>query len=80
MDKEKFEVKERLRNIVTVSEFEDLIDQIMLSDEEKQILRMIYKDKKTISYIADTIGLSERSVKKKHSKALLKIGKSFASL
>lgn len=75
MKKEKHEVKERLRDIVTVSEFEELINNLMISEEEKQILRMIYKERKTISYIADTLGMTESNVRKKHSKILLKIGR-----
>lgn len=46
----------------------------MLSDEDKTILRMYYIDEKQMSYIADILGLSEVTVKKKHRKALLKIG------
>lgn len=47
----------------------------MLSDEEKQILWMRYKEKKTLQCIADEIGLSEIAVKKKHRKMLMKIGR-----
>lgn len=47
----------------------------MLSDEEKQILWMHYKEKKTLQCIADEIGLSEIAVKKKHRKMLMKIGR-----
>lgn len=47
----------------------------MLSEEEKKILWMHYKEKKTLQCIADEIGLSEIAVKKKHRKMLMKIGR-----
>lgn len=74
MDKKKKEIKDRLRNMTTVSEFEEVLNNLILSEEEKQILRLLYREKKTVSYIADILGMSESSVKKKHSKILMKIG------
>ena len=47
----------------------------MLSEEEKKILWLRYKEKKTFLCIADEIGLSEIAVKKKHRKMLMKIGR-----
>ena len=49
----------------------------MLSEEEKTILRMHYKEQKPLCYIADELGMSEITVKKKHRKMLMKIGKLF---
>ena len=49
----------------------------MLSEEEKQILWMHYKEEKSLLYIADTLGMSETTIKKKHRKILMKIGKAF---
>lgn len=47
----------------------------MLSQEEKKILEMHYREGHTLSYIADEIGMSEISVKKKHARILMKVGK-----
>lgn len=77
MNPDKKEIKERLRNMRTISEFNEFLDKILISEEEKEIMRLIYKEKKTLTYVADTLGMSESSVKKKHSKILLKIGKYF---
>lgn len=77
MKPEKKEAKKKLKNITKVSDFEELLEQVMLSEEEKQILRMIYKDQKTLDYVADTLGMSLRNVQHKHSKILLKVGKMF---
>lgn len=77
MDKEKTATRNKLRQIHSVKDFESLLDQTMLSDEDKTILRLHYKDQKSLSYIADTLGMSEATVKKRHSKILLKVGKMF---
>lgn len=77
MKKETREIKQKLENITKVSDFEELLEQTMLSEEEKQIIRMRYKDQKSFGYIADILGMSERNAHKKYSKALIKIGKMF---
>lgn len=77
MDRKNAKTRNNLRQIGSVKDFEDLLSQTMLSEEEKDILRLHYRDGKTMSYIADMLGLSEIAVKKKHRKILLKIGKMF---
>ena len=75
MDKKNAETRTKLKDIGSVKEFGDLMEQTMLSEEEKKILWMHYKEKKTLQCIADEIGLSEIAVKKKHRKMLMKIGR-----
>ena len=75
MDKKNAEIRKELKQISSVRDFESLIEQTMLSKEEKQILWLHYKEQKTLSCIADELGMSEISVKKKHKKILMKIGK-----
>ena len=77
MDRENAVARKKLKQIETVKEFEELLSLVMLSEEEKQMLRMHYKDKKTMQCIADEMGLSEISVKKMHKRALTKIRKLF---
>ena len=77
MDKRNAETRKHLKEIETIAEFESILNQIMLSKEEKQILNMIYKDKQTVSFIACELGMSESSVKSKHRKLLDKISKLF---
>ena len=77
MDKETAKARKGLRNIETIRDFEEVLRTIMLSEEEKEILRLHYRDNKTLAYIADTIGMSEANVKKIHRKMLLKISKLF---
>ena len=47
----------------------------MISEEDKEILRMIYIEKKTLSYIADTKGYTLSAIKSKHRKLVSKISK-----
>lgn len=69
--------RKKLKQISSVKDFESLIEQTMLSEEEKKILWLHYKEQKTMAFIADELGMSEITVKKKHSKMLMKIGKMF---
>lgn len=77
MDKHNAKTRKKLKQIHSVKDFENLIEQTMLSEEEKKILRMHYKEQQTLGFIADTLGMSEITIKKKHKKILLKIGKMF---
>lgn len=77
MDKENAKTKRKLKKIGSVFEFEELLEQSMLSEEEKSILRKIYKEQKSLPCVADELGMSESTAKRKHHKALLKIGKLF---
>lgn len=77
MDKGAARTRNKIKRISSVKDFEDLLSQTMLSEEEKQILRMHYHEKKPLSVIADSLGMAEVTVKKKHSRILLKIGNMF---
>lgn len=75
MDKKNAETRNKLKQISSVEDFEQLIEYTMLSEEERNIVSMYYKEKKSMQYIADVLGMSESSVKKKHRNALMKVGK-----
>lgn len=70
MDKENAETRKKLKGISSVEEFRDILERTMLSEEEKQILLMHYKDKKSLTYIADELGMSEATVKENIVKCL----------
>lgn len=61
----------------TVAEFEDILEKILMSEEEKTLFKLLYKEHKSLGYIADTLGMSESAVKTKHKKLLMKIGSYF---
>lgn len=67
--------RNKLKEIPTKKELEDLVDKLILSDDERNIILMHYRDKKPLSYIADVIGITKSSVNKKHKSTLLKISK-----
>jgi len=75
MDEETQKTRKKLKGISSVKEFNDLLDRTMLSTEEKQILILYYKEQKTLTYIADFLGMSEITIKRKRKKLLMKIGK-----
>lgn len=75
MDDENARTRNKVKNIRTVAEFEDLIGSAMITEEEREIMRMHYKDGKTLSYISYELGMSEATIKRKHRKILMKIGK-----
>lgn len=73
MNEKTAKAKRKLKSLYRVNDFNDLLDSLMLSEDERNILELKYHKNKTISYIADTLGMSESSVKKKHTKAMEKI-------
>ena len=56
-------------------EFETLIDRMMLSDEEEQMMRLYYMKHKTFNEIADELGYSEVGIAKMHQRIVKKIRK-----
>lgn len=73
MNEKTAKAKRKLKSLYRVNDFNDLLDSLMLSEDERNILELKYHQNKTISYIADTLGMSESSVKKKHTRAMEKI-------
>lgn len=77
MDEETKKTRNRLKKIVKVKDFEDLINQTMLNEEERKMMELIYKEKKSMACIADELGMAEITVKKKHGKILKKMSNMF---
>lgn len=75
MDKETKETRDKLKNISTLKEFNFILNEIVLSEEERILLRLHYIEQKPLSYISDELGMSEPTIKRKHRKLLLKITK-----
>ena len=77
MDKQTARTRSKLKQISSIEEFENILNGAMLSDEEKQLLELHYKEQKPLIYIADELGMSEATVKRKHRKLLMKLGRVF---
>lgn len=72
---EHIETRKKLKGIASVSSFTSLINSVTLSQTDKQILVLHYLDDKDFAYIADTLGFSESTIKKRHRKILAKLSK-----
>ena len=70
---ETIETRKRLKDIASISTFDELLEQSTLSDLDKEILRLHYLKEKDFRYIGDTLGYAEITIKKRHLKALSKI-------
>lgn len=68
-------IRQKLRGICNLSDFYNLINRCVLSDEEKRIIEMHYIKDYELSYIGDILGYSESTMKRKHCRILKKIGK-----
>ncbi len=68
-------IQHKLEDIAEMRTFEDLINSLTISEEDKRIMELHYLEDKSFSFIADTLGYSESWVKKKHLKILKKVSK-----
>ena len=67
--------RRKLQGIASISTFQDILKQTILSEEEKHLIVLHYLENKDFRYIADMLGYSETTIKRKHKKALNKISK-----
>lgn len=72
---EHIETRNKVKEIVEIQTFSELLDKCILSDEEREIMKLHYLRGKNFSYIGDLLGYSESSIKKKHRKILRKLNK-----
>lgn len=63
----------KLQQICEVEEFEQILKQCILTEDERTILRLHYLEGKNLAYIGDVLGWSESTVKAKHRKILKKL-------
>lgn len=67
---EHMQAKNKIRKITVKTQFEEILEQAMLSEQEKELMRLYYIEKKSFAHIADGLGFSESGVIKKHKKIL----------
>ena len=72
---EHIKTRHKVKGISTPSGFEEILSSVILSDVDKEILRMHYLKELSFMDIAGNLGFSESGVKKRHKKALRKIAK-----
>lgn len=72
---EHINTKHKLKEICEVKTFEDLLNSCTLTEEDKTIIRLHYLKGKDLAYIADILGFSESTIKRRHKKILIKLNK-----
>lgn len=77
MDYDRKRTRDKIKNITTIKDFDDLLSQTMLNDDDIKIMEMIYKDRLPLGVIADRLCMSESTVKRKHKRILVKMSKMF---
>ncbi len=65
--------KKRVKKINKKSTFNSILEESMLDEKEKQMMRMHYMEGKSFDFIADTLGYSKAGILKMHKRVLSKI-------
>lgn len=69
------ETRNAINAIPRKDDLRSLLDGINIDPMDREIMRMRYEEKKSWDYIADTIGYSLSTVKRRHARILNKISK-----
>lgn len=75
MPSEHIKTRNKIKEIASITTFNELIEACTLTDEDKELLRLHYLQGKDFRYIGDKLGFAESTVKKRHRKALQKLNK-----
>ena len=75
MSSEHINVRRKIKEIPSITSFNDLLERSTLSDEDKELLRLHYLEDKDFRFIGDSLGYSESTIKYRHKKALKKLSK-----
>lgn len=67
------ETRKKIKSINRKVDFNSLIEECMLSDKEKQLMRLHYVEDKDFNFIADTLGYTSAGVIKMHKRILNKL-------
>lgn len=67
------EIKQKVKSINEKTAFNAILDNSMLSEREKTMMKMYYIEKHDFDFIADTLGYSKIGVLKMHKRVLQKI-------
>lgn len=70
---EHIETRTKLKEIVEIQTFSNLLDRCILSEEDRRIMELHYLQDKDLRYIADLLGYSEGTIKKRHRKVLKRL-------
>lgn len=67
------QIKHKIQNINRKTDFNELLEQSMLNETEKQMMKMYYEENKQMDLIADELGYSEQGIIRMHKRILKKL-------
>ena len=74
---EHIDTRRKIQDISSVKTFEELLENCILTDEDKTLMRLHYINGKDFCFIGDLLGFSESTIKRRHKKILQKLNKMF---
>ncbi len=74
---EHIQAKKRLQSVATITELKAIFDECAISDEDREMLMLIYVRHKSFGWVADELGYSEETIKSRHKKCLEKLSKMY---
>lgn len=74
---EHIDTRRKIQDISSVKTFEELLENCILTDEDKVLMRLHYLNGKDFRFIGDSLGFSESTIKRRHKKILQKLNKMF---
>lgn len=74
---EHIDTRRKIQDISSVKTFEELLENCILTDEDKTLMRLHYLNGKDFRFIGDSLGFSESTIKRRHKKILQKLNKMF---
>ena len=66
-------IKKKVQKIGKKSDFNEILENSLLNDREKEMMTMYYIERKDMDYIADMMGYSKAGIIKMHKRCLNKI-------
>lgn len=67
---EHIDTRRKIQDISSVKTFEELLENCILTDEDKMLMRLHYLNGKDFRFIGDLLGFSESTIKRRHKKIL----------
>jgi len=64
------QIKHKIKSINRKSDFNSLLEESMLNETEKLMMKMYYEENKQVDYIADCLGYSPQGIVKMHKRIL----------
>lgn len=73
MSSKHIEIKHKIKSINRKTDFNSLLEDSMLNETEKQMMKLYYIENKSLDFIADTLGYSPQGIAKMHKRILMKL-------